>query len=308
MQRLIGRHGDPMPRVQAIIDQLLTPCSNPCVLEAGCGSLSRIKLPSQSQLIGIDISPRQLARNSALHEKVLGDLQTYQWPNRRFDLIVCWDVIEHLSAPGAALDNMIKALRPGGTVLLAFPNLWSLKGLVTKFTPFGFHAWFYRRILGDPRRDEDLDQFPTSLCMEIAPQRLRERAARHNLAVNYEEIYEGPVQTHMRERSIVFDMAFAALGLISRILSLGRLDLGLSDCVMIMQLRTSTRADASEHRPDIGFKGMPGLHVECCAPLTKRLQNKTIESCVFDHPSGIKPTMVLDVVPPQHEFAARSQA
>jgi hypothetical protein len=47
-------------------------------------------------------------------------------------------VIEHLPEPTKALDRLIAALNLGGGLVLAFPNLWSLKGLVTKFTPSSF--------------------------------------------------------------------------------------------------------------------------------------------------------------------------
>ena len=40
-------------------------------------------------------------------------------------------------------------LRPGGRAVLALPNILSLKGLVTRFTPWWFHVWVYRRVLGD---------------------------------------------------------------------------------------------------------------------------------------------------------------
>ena len=239
MKRVIGRHGDPLARVQAVLDTLLADTPAPRVLEAGCGSTSRIALPRQRQLVGIDISERQLARHPSLDERVLGDLETTTWPANSFDLVVCWDVIEHLNRPDLAMTQLMASLRPGGGLLLAFPHFWSLKGLVTKLTPFGFHAWFYRHILGDRRERAALDQFPTPFRRDIAPQRVKQLAARAGLAVLYEEIYEGPVQTSMRERHRVFDWAFAALGGVSRTLSLGTIDLGLSDCILILRKPTA---------------------------------------------------------------------
>lgn len=234
-KQLRGRHGDPLPRVQEVVDQVLEGRDRPRVLEAGCGSLSRVKLPNRRVLVGIDIEQRQLDRNTSLDEKILGDLQTMATPVTGYDLVLCWDVIEHLPSPMEALERMTAALNPGGGLVLAFPHLWSLKGLLTKLTPFFVHALFYRYIVGDKRRSDEWDQFPTFFRASIAPARLRAWAAQHDLEVAYDEIYEGPVQTALRARSRLLDASFAALGAVSRVLSFGRLDLGLSDCVLVLR-------------------------------------------------------------------------
>lgn len=240
-QRLHGRHGDPIDRVSARVGRLLEGLVRPRVLEAGCGSTSRLPLPPDRILVGLDISPRQLARHTSLDEPILGDLQEHRWPADSFDLIVCWDVIEHLSQPAQALRHLFAALRPGGGVVLAFPNFWSLKGFVTKLTPFRLHAWFYR-LLGDPRPFDAMDQFPTPFRLDIAVPRMRRLAVQSGLEVMYEELYEGPVQVHLRQRSRLADAAFGTLGLLSRACSLGRIDLGLSDGVLILRRPPSDQA------------------------------------------------------------------
>jgi SAM-dependent methyltransferase len=252
MIKLYGRQGDPAPRVQAAIDGVLRARVAPRVLEAGCGSTSRVQLPPDRVLVGIDISERQLDRHPTLDERVLGDLQQHRWPPGSFDLIVCWDVVEHLPEPGRALQLMFESLRPGGAVVLAFPNLWSLKGLVTKLTPYGFHVWFYRHILGDRRPRNELDQFTTPFRAEVAPARIRRLARGHGLEPIYEEIYEGPVQTHMRRQSRLADIAFGALAVLSRLFSAGRLDLGLSDCVLVF--RRSAQPAALLGEPVVGLR------------------------------------------------------
>jgi SAM-dependent methyltransferase len=210
----------------------------PRVLEAGCGSLSRVQLPAQRMLVGVDIEQRQLDRNKDLDERILGDLQTFETPVPGFDLVLCWDVIEHLPEPTKALERLTAALNPGGGLVLAFPNLWSLKGLVTKFTPFFVHALFYRFIVGDKRSHDEWDQFPTFFRASIAPGKLRAWAVQHGFEVAYDEVYEGPVQSELRKRNRLLDLSFATLGLVSRVLTLGKLDLGLSDCILVLRLPT----------------------------------------------------------------------
>lgn len=160
-QVLRGRYGAPYDRVQAVVDRLLTGRVAPRVLEAGCGSLSRVQLPDDAYLIGVDITQRQLDANTMLDERILGNLETHAWPPASIDMVVCWDVIEHLSNLGAALDRLQAALKPGGAMVLAFPNPWSLKGMVTKLTPYWVHYIFYRYVIGDKRPRSQSDQFPT---------------------------------------------------------------------------------------------------------------------------------------------------
>lgn len=232
---LKGRHGDPQSRLNQLVLKLLADRPRARVLEAGCGSSTRITLPPDRYLVGIDIEQRQLDKNAALDEKYLADLQTFPLPQEGFDLILCWDVIEHLPAPIKALERMTAALKPGGSLILAYPNLWSLKGLVTKFTPYKIHEWFYRHVIGDKRPSNEWDQFGTTLHFSIAPPAIRKWADRNGLSIIYDEVYEGPVQCYMRSTKWYMNAGFGALGVISRVLTLGRVDLGLSDCVMVLR-------------------------------------------------------------------------
>lgn len=205
------------------------------VLEAGCGSISHIPIPDDATVIGIDVSDRQLQRNARLNESILGDIQTFPIPGESFDLIVCWDVLEHLPDPRKALLNLFQALRPGGIILLAFPNLFSLKGLVTKFTPFIVHLWFYRYIIGDKRERQELDQFPTYLKLAATRGHITRLAVENGLEVSYDLPYEGPVQQHLRSRSKFANLGFAALESVFKVLTLGRWNPNLSDCLMLLR-------------------------------------------------------------------------
>ncbi len=77
--------------------------SNFSALEAGCGSASRITIPTSYHITGIDISQSQLDRNKSLNKKILGSLETHEFESESYDLIVCWDVLEHLQHPDKVL-------------------------------------------------------------------------------------------------------------------------------------------------------------------------------------------------------------
>lgn len=222
-------------KLQAAIDRLMANRPEARLLEAGCGSTSHLKLHDGWHMVGIDIAEHQLARNELLKEKILGDLQTYVWRPNSFDMIVSWDVLEHLPEPGKALDKLSDALKPGGIMVFALPNLYSLKGLITKFTPFAFHEWFYRVIIGDRRDRSQFDQFPTFLRNDVAPYRLKEFARSRNFDVVYCDIYQGPVQAYVRQRNRLANLAFALVGGVSRIVSCGRIDLNLTDYIIVLQ-------------------------------------------------------------------------
>lgn len=44
--------------------------------------------------------------------------------------------LERLPRPKDALLNLCRTVRPQGLLILGFPNLLSVKGIVTKITPF----------------------------------------------------------------------------------------------------------------------------------------------------------------------------
>lgn len=117
------------------IDAILNGRRHIRVLEAGCGSASHIHFNAKVHAVGIDLSAEELEKNTAVQEKILGDLQDYPLPEASFDVVVCWMVLEHLLLPRAALANMFRATKPGGIVVLGIPNVASIKGMITKFTP-----------------------------------------------------------------------------------------------------------------------------------------------------------------------------
>ena len=67
-------------RLQAFIDTFASDRSSLKVLEAGCGALTHIALPSEAYIVGIDISKDQLDRNENLKETIHGDIQCCDLP------------------------------------------------------------------------------------------------------------------------------------------------------------------------------------------------------------------------------------
>ena len=160
------------------------------VLEAGCGSNAAFEMQDNAYVVGLDISEQQLKLNDGLDEKHLGDLQYYTFSSESFDLIVCWNVLEHLLEPERALKNMYRWLAPGGIMILALPNVLSATGFATKFTPFWFHVWFYRNILKYENAGRyGNGPFRTFLSWSISMPRLLRFAEEHDLSVRFSKLY-----------------------------------------------------------------------------------------------------------------------
>ena len=98
--------------------------------EAGGGSCSVLppELLNRSKVTVVDIDEDQVRNNTYADEAILGDVQTYSFGRETFDLVICYNVIEHLPHVDAALLNFRDALKPGGMILIGAPNPRSLSG------------------------------------------------------------------------------------------------------------------------------------------------------------------------------------
>ena len=140
---------DPRSELQDVVDRLFPDGGPIAVLEAGCGSATHIGLGDNARIVGIDISEDQLARNSYISRKIVGDVQTYDFDDGSFDLIMCWDVLEHLPHPEKALKSFARAVMADGVILLALPNDYSLKRAYHEI-----HAALVSRLGLSPRLQE----------------------------------------------------------------------------------------------------------------------------------------------------------
>jgi SAM-dependent methyltransferase len=198
------------------------------MLEGGCGSASHFNFVGVVKSVGIDISREQLDRNGVIQEKILGDIQTYPLTREGFDIVVCWEVVEHLSRPRDALRNMFSATKPGGVLILSFPNLASFKGIVTKFTPYWFHRWFYRIM------KYKASPFPTYFRLAILPKRVIRFAQEHGFSLVFSQIAEGGVTKRVKERFRIIKWMFLLVDGIFRIASGGKCQsLFLDSCALI---------------------------------------------------------------------------
>ncbi|MBR0841978.1 methyltransferase [Bradyrhizobium liaoningense] len=175
--------------------------------EAGGGSCSVLptELLSRSHVTVVDIDEDQVRNNTYADEAILGDVQTYRFGREVFDLVICYNVIEHLPDVESALLNFRDALKRGGMILIGAPNPRSLSGVVTKYSPHWFHVWFYQHIRGI--KDAGLPgepPFPTFFHPLVTLPRLAAFAAANGLEVIYRREVESPRYPEMRRRKPLF--------------------------------------------------------------------------------------------------------
>lgn len=190
-------------KLQAFIDSEVGTRPSLRVLEAGCGSNSYIRFQQDIHLTGIDISARQLERNTKLDEKILGDIQDHEFQPSSFDIIICVDVLEHLPEPGKALGNFANSLRKDGLIVLKVPNLLSLKGLAAKFTPHWIHKQVYRKILfGAENKAEQQEPFKTFFRTSITPDNLKRKAHQLGLDTVFFDTYDFTSSPNLQRRKL----------------------------------------------------------------------------------------------------------
>src|SRR5438874_86732 len=94
------------------------------VLDAGAGVQLPLDIPLDIRLTCLDQSAAALAKNENADEKIVGDVETYQFDPGTFDAVICWWVLEHLPRPANAIARVAAALRPAGLLVVGVPYFW----------------------------------------------------------------------------------------------------------------------------------------------------------------------------------------
>lgn len=227
---------DEVAKLQFIIDDVFQKKEIVEVLEAGCGSASKITFGDNVYVTGIDISETQLERNSLLNEKILGDIQTYQLPSEYYDIIICWDVLEHIKRPDDALANFYRGVKSGGLIVLAMPNATSFEALITKFLPHSLNIRIYRHVFGyEGAGEEDRGPFKVYMRLSISPSAIIAFARKNGLRIERVAIYKRSRIARLKERSkTLYVMCRIAMVLV-KLLSFGTIEPTYSSHIAVLR-------------------------------------------------------------------------
>ena len=122
------------------------------ILEAGCGQHWELDLgDADYRLTGVDLDAEALRIRKDvrgdLHEAILADLSIADLESEQFDVIYNSFVLEHVVRVDNVLTNFAKWMKPGGILILRFPDPDSVRGFVTRRSPHLIHVLYYRHIL-----------------------------------------------------------------------------------------------------------------------------------------------------------------
>jgi SAM-dependent methyltransferase len=208
------------------------------IYEAGGGSTSYLPLDvlRRAHVTVVDIDEDQIRNNTYAQKAILGDLQTYRFAPQSFDLIICYNVIEHVPDVEAVLTGFSEALKDNGLLLIGAPNPNSLSGLVTKYSPHWFHVWFYRYVRGEKKAGLPGEApFPTHFHPLVTPGNLEAFAGKHGLQVIYRKKYESPRYPEMRRRKPLFAALIDAAAKLMNAVLPGKMDVRHGDYHVLLR-------------------------------------------------------------------------
>jgi SAM-dependent methyltransferase len=92
------------------------------VLDVGCGEMPfREYLPAQVRYLGLDVAEAVSFGMRDHPDIVMFDGVSIPFPDESWDGIICTEVLEHTLEPEALIAEMLRVLRPGGTILITVP-------------------------------------------------------------------------------------------------------------------------------------------------------------------------------------------
>ncbi|MGV0625273.1 class I SAM-dependent methyltransferase [Mycolicibacter minnesotensis] len=129
-------------RHEVVYQQLAPRCAGRDVLEAGCGEGYGADLIAQvaRRVTGLDYDEAAVAHVRARYPRVTavqGNLAELPLPDASVDVVVNFQVIEHLWDQGQFIAECARVLRPGGLLMVSTPNRITFSpGRDTPINPF----------------------------------------------------------------------------------------------------------------------------------------------------------------------------
>jgi 2-polyprenyl-3-methyl-5-hydroxy-6-metoxy-1,4-benzoquinol methylase len=106
------------------------------VLDVGCagGAFPKAAHDMGFDVVGVEPSKWLAEQGKALYGLDVrpGLLHEQSFPDQSFDIICLWDVIEHLTNPHEVVGNIHRLLKPGGYLIINFPDYGSLARIVLR--------------------------------------------------------------------------------------------------------------------------------------------------------------------------------
>ncbi len=127
------------------------------VLDYGCGTGDHVTYPLAClghRVMGVDFHAASISEAARRYQSPMLSFRTAEieelvTEGKRFDLVVCSEVLEHLHEPGFFLESVHRLLEPGGGLIITTPNGYGafewLTSLQQALAQTGIHG-FLRRV------------------------------------------------------------------------------------------------------------------------------------------------------------------
>jgi len=162
------------------------------ILEAGCGKKWPLDLAGLDyRLTGIDIDEGGLElrkkQQNDLDVAILADLCSVELDEEQFDIVYSSYALEHINGAEIALENFLKWLKPGGFMILKFPDRDSVFGFITRMVPFQAHVWYKKYLYKLPDAGTPGNgPFPTVYDRVVSRKGMYEFCDTHKLNIFHE--------------------------------------------------------------------------------------------------------------------------
>jgi hypothetical protein len=144
--------------------------------------------------------------------------------------------------------EMARVLRPGGLLLLGFPQRDSLKGLITRATPIGVHRAYYRWVVGKrDRGGAHYDAFETPMRPLVTARRIGDRLRALGFRVLLQWAYDGSLEYGLTRGSALRRCAalpYYAICAVATLLSAGYWRAKESDALVLARRQAAAEEPA----------------------------------------------------------------
>lgn len=167
-RRLTPNWRDSLTIYRDIIEQATN--ADTRILDVGCGHGDFLKpvYDKTSHTYGLDPDKEALGKNKLIKNKVVGTVEEIPFESNFFDLVVSAWVLEHLTDPQRAFEEIFRVLKPGGKVIFLTPNVWNYNVWIIRLIPDQFHDFFTRKLYGRQEHDTYPKQYNFNSAQKIA--------------------------------------------------------------------------------------------------------------------------------------------
>ena len=125
------------------------------ILDVGCGHGDFLKpvYDRTAHTYGVDPDQRALDKNTFIKHKIKGTVEKLPFKESYFDLVCMAWVLEHLTDPQKAFEEVYRVLKPGGKVVFLTPSVWNYNVWLIRLIPEVFHNFFTEKLYGRQEND-----------------------------------------------------------------------------------------------------------------------------------------------------------